>query len=101
MMKFRLFLLEERFIKPTKLTLGRTSVNDSRHFQAEILSLGRKKLALDKGPAGFTMYVSPPIPFRIEWADSQGNVTASWLAAHFIFSWFGDLPARARVEPES
>jgi hypothetical protein len=29
------------------------------------------------------MYVSPPIPFRIEWADSQGNVTASWLAAHF------------------
>jgi len=32
------------------------------------------------------MEVSPPIPVRIEWADSQGNVTASWLAAHFKFS---------------
>lgn len=31
------------------------------------------------------MEVSPPIPVRIEWADSQGSVTASWLAAHFIF----------------
>jgi hypothetical protein len=31
------------------------------------------------------MEVSPPIPVRIEWADSQGNVTASWLAAHFNF----------------
>jgi len=31
------------------------------------------------------MYISPPIPVRIEWADSQGNVTASWLAAHFEF----------------
>lgn len=34
------------------------------------------------------MEVSPPIPVRIEWADSQGNVTASWLAAHFEFSGF-------------
>ena len=32
------------------------------------------------------MEVSPPIPVRIEWADSQGRVTASWLAAHFSFS---------------
>jgi hypothetical protein len=32
------------------------------------------------------MKLSPPIRFRIEWADSQGIVTASWLAAHFIFS---------------
>jgi len=31
------------------------------------------------------MEISPPIPVRIEWADSQGNVTASWLAAHFKF----------------
>jgi hypothetical protein len=31
------------------------------------------------------MKVSPPIPVRIEWADSQGRVTASWLAAHFNF----------------
>ena len=29
------------------------------------------------------MELSPPIPVRIEWADSQGRVTASWLAAHF------------------
>jgi len=32
------------------------------------------------------MNSSPPIHFRIEWADSQGNVTASWLAAHLILS---------------
>jgi hypothetical protein len=31
------------------------------------------------------MDVSPPILVRIEWADSQGSVTASWLAAHFKF----------------
>jgi hypothetical protein len=31
------------------------------------------------------MFISPPIRFRIEWADSQGKVTASWLAAHFNF----------------
>jgi hypothetical protein len=30
------------------------------------------------------MEASPPIPVRIEWADSQGRVTASWLPAHFI-----------------
>ena len=34
------------------------------------------------------MVVSPPIRFRIEWADSQGKVTASWLAAHFNFGCF-------------
>jgi hypothetical protein len=34
------------------------------------------------------MFVSPPIRFRIEWADSQGKVTASWLAAHFNFRAF-------------
>jgi hypothetical protein len=34
------------------------------------------------------MLVSPPIRFRIEWADSQGKVTASWLAAHFSFPLF-------------
>jgi hypothetical protein len=34
------------------------------------------------------MVVSPPIRFRIEWADSQGKVTASWLAAHFNFEHF-------------
>ncbi len=47
---------------------------------------GRGKLALDNPTGGATMEVSPPIPVRIEWADSQGNVTASWLAAHFKFS---------------
>jgi hypothetical protein len=31
------------------------------------------------------MKVSPPILVRIEWADSQGNVTASWLAARLCF----------------
>ena len=49
---------------------------------------GRGKLALDNSTGGATMEVSPPIPVRIEWADSQGNVTASWLAAHFKFSGF-------------
>jgi hypothetical protein len=51
------------------------------------------------------MVVSPPIRFRIEWADSQGKVTASWLAAHFNFERFP--PALAshlptfRVQPAS
>jgi len=36
------------------------------------------------------MEVSPPILVRIEWADSQGSVTASWLAAHFKFC--GEIP---------
>lgn len=31
------------------------------------------------------MKASPPIPVRIEWAESQGRVTASWLTAHFDF----------------
>ena len=44
-------------------------------------------MILDNRGGGSTMEVSPPIPVRIEWADSQGSVTASWLAAHFIFSW--------------
>jgi hypothetical protein len=42
-------------------------------------------MILDNRGGGSTMEVSPPIPVRIEWADSQGSVTASWLAAHFIF----------------
>ena len=29
-----------------------------------------------------TIEISPPIELRIEWADSQGSVTASWLPAH-------------------
>jgi len=37
------------------------------------------------------MDLSPPIPFRIEWADSQGKVTASWLAAHFSFRRSGPI----------
>lgn len=40
---------------------------------------------LDNRGTGATMEVSPPIPVRIEWAASQGNVTASWLTAHFKF----------------
>jgi len=39
------------------------------------------------------MEVSPPIRFRIEWADSQGKVTASWLAAHFNFGARVSFPA--------
>ena len=46
------------------------------------------KLILDNGIRGATMSLSPPILVRIEWADSQGNVTASWLAAHFRFRAF-------------
>jgi hypothetical protein len=42
------------------------------------------------------MQTSPPIPFRIEWADSQGNVTASWLAAHFKFNFNYQLSGRLR-----
>jgi hypothetical protein len=43
------------------------------------------KVALDNRTAGSTMKVSPPILVRIEWADSQGRVTASWLAARLSF----------------
>jgi hypothetical protein len=43
------------------------------------------QMALDFGEKGSNMKLSPPIQFRIEWADSQGNVTASWLPAHFRF----------------
>ncbi|MFY9643973.1 MAG: hypothetical protein WAK29_02280, partial [Terriglobales bacterium] len=46
---------------------------------------GTWKFILDNRGGGSTIKVSPPIPVRIEWADSQGNVTASWLAAHFDF----------------
>jgi hypothetical protein len=53
---------------------------------SQIGAHGRGKLALDNPTGGARMEVSPPIPVRIEWADSQGNVTASWLAAHFKFS---------------
>jgi hypothetical protein len=49
--------------------------------------IGREKLILDNQGWRSTMDVSPPIPVRIEWADSQGRVTASWLAAHFIFGF--------------
>src|SRR5207248_7322285 len=31
---------------------------------------------------GSSMEISPPIQFRIEWAGSQGRVTASWSSAH-------------------
>jgi hypothetical protein len=48
------------------------------------------------------MKVSPPILVRIEWADSQGRVTASWLAAHFNFAFvlkhrIGILAGRHRL----
>jgi hypothetical protein len=43
------------------------------------------ELFLDNRLGGSTMGVSPPILVRIEWADSQGRVTASWLAAYFSF----------------
>jgi hypothetical protein len=47
------------------------------------------KVVLDNRTAGSTMKVSPPILVRIEWADSQGRVTASWLAARLSFGdWF-------------
>jgi len=46
-------------------------------------SLGNWKFTLDNPPVGSTIKISPPIPVRIEWADSQGRVTASWLTAHF------------------
>src|SRR5208337_4044085 len=45
----------------------------------------RQKMMLDNRVGGSTIEISPPIPVRIEWADSQGRVTASWLAAHFKF----------------
>jgi hypothetical protein len=45
--------------------------------------VGSLKLSLDNRGTGTTIWISPPIPVRIEWADSQGSVTASWLAAHF------------------
>jgi hypothetical protein len=51
---------------------------------------------LDNRMAGFSIETSPPIPVRIEWADSQGRVTASWLAAHFIFS----IEFRSRLSPK-
>ncbi len=54
---------------------------------------------LDKREAGTTMEVSPPILVRIEWADSQGRVTASWLAAHFKFSgWSGTQLPLQRID---
>ena len=43
------------------------------------------------------MYSSPPILVRIEWADSQGRVTASWLAAHFNFLPNCDLNSKGRT----
>ena len=65
----------------------------------EQLGLGARKLILDNRLGGSTILVSPPIPVRIEWADSQGNVTASWLAAHFDFCSFPEQSSgRARAE---
>jgi len=46
------------------------------------------ELLLDNRLGGSTMEALPPILVRIEWADSQGRVTASWLAAHFKFAAF-------------
>jgi hypothetical protein len=57
------------------------------------------KLILDNRSGGSTIKVSPPIPVRIEWADSQGRVTASWLAAHFNFC--GKYPYWFTVRGES
>jgi hypothetical protein len=54
--------------------------NDSTAIHRRALTF-----VLDNRSAGFSMELSPPIPVRIEWADSQGRVTASWLAAHFSF----------------
>jgi hypothetical protein len=42
-------------------------------------------MVLDNRFCRSTIELSPPTRFRVEWADSQGNVTASWLAAHFTF----------------
>ena len=52
------------------------------------------------------METSPPIPVRIEWADSQGRVTASWLTAHFnflgiIFSHSAQSQVRSRSAQQS
>jgi hypothetical protein len=55
-------------------------------WEASNFGRGDEKLLLDIRIWGITMEISPPIPVRIEWADSQGRVTASWLAAHFKFS---------------
>src|SRR5262249_51944856 len=49
------------------------------------VSFSTRKMVLDNQSEGSTIELSPPIRFRIEWADSQGKVTASWLAAHFYF----------------
>jgi hypothetical protein len=46
---------------------------------------GIHQLILDNRVTGISIETSPPIPVRVEWADSQGRVTASWLAAHFNF----------------
>src|SRR5450755_2109422 len=56
-----------------------------------------EKLILDNWVAGSRMEASPPIPVRIEWADSQGRVTASWLTAHFSFPlWTTDACDRSQ-----
>ena len=64
-------------------SIGRRPI--SVKYQSGDLSFRVGEVGLDNLAVGFTMKASPPIPFRIEWADSQGNVTASWLAAHFNF----------------
>src|SRR5581483_573845 len=63
-------------------------------------------IVLDISNQGANIEISPPIQFRIEWADSQGKVTASWLPAHLILqtnslfaassSWTSPLPRPKR-----
>jgi hypothetical protein len=60
--------------------------------------LKKAEMALDNRIWGSTIDVSPPIRFRIEWADSQGKVTASWLAAHFNFGCLRLLCSDALVD---
>jgi hypothetical protein len=65
---------------------AKVSMTCEQKIQAFGAATGRQEVVLDNGFGGISMKVSPPIRFRIEWADSQGIVTASWLAAHFISS---------------
>jgi hypothetical protein len=70
--------------KEVSMIGGRSGRRNSQIGTARA-SWGAWKLILDNRGGGSTIEVSPPIPVRIEWADSQGSVTASWLAAHFNF----------------
>jgi hypothetical protein len=58
------------------------------------------KLILDNREVGTTIKVSPPIQSGSKWADSQGRVTASWLAAHFsLGAPSGKSAAESRFAP--